>query len=216
MKVVIFLLSVISSVLVSPITYAEERPRVLISTSLGEIEVELDAKNAPVTVANFLSYVDDGSYSDIIFHRVIPGFMIQGGGHYADMREAPTKETIRNEADNGLKNTTGTIAMARTNIIDSAARQFFINVNDNTNLDHRPDSCTREDESKELAAREKGLFRPSTCQSFGYAVFGRVVAGMEVVKKIESGATRTYMGHQNVPVVTVMINSIVRVSDNQE
>jgi len=189
---------------------AEESPQVEIQTSVGNILLELDIKNAPVTVANFLSYVDDGSYKDIIFHRVIAGFMIQSGGYYADLSEAEVRGTIKNEADNGLKNKTGTIAMARTNIIDSAARQFFINVNNNTNLDHRPDSCTREDEAGAIAAAQKGLNKPLTCKSFGYAVFGKVISGMDVVRKIERSATGYRAGHENMPLEPVFIENVIR------
>lgn len=193
--------------------FAEEKPRVVMNTSQGEIVLELDTARAPVTAANFLTYVDEKAFDGTIFHRVIPGFMIQGGGYYADMREASAHDTIRNEADNGLKNVPGTIAMARTNIIDSAARQFFINVSNNTNLDHRPDSCTRTDEAKQMAANERGMRKPMTCASFGYAVFGRVVTGMNVVKSIEAVDTGFHLGHQNVPLEPIVINSVKRVAD---
>ena len=209
------LLVIVAAIFYQGTALAADNPSVIMNTSMGLIEIELDAEKAPVTVANFLSYVDKGDYEGTIFHRVIPGFMIQGGGHYPDMSEATVRETIHNEADNGLKNLTGTIAMARTNIIDSAGRQFFINVSDNDNLDHRPDSCTREDEATQIAAYERGLNRPATCRSFGYAVFGRVVKGMDVVKAIERVSTGFNMGHQDVPVDAVLINSLSRVPAEQ-
>jgi len=155
---------------------------VLISTSSGDIKLELYEKKAPITVANFLSYASDGFYDGTIFHRVINNFMIQGGGFTADMSQKPTKPPIKNEADNGLKNERGTIAMARTAVVDSATSQFFINHKDNAFLDN--------------GARD-----------FGYAVFGKVVDGMEVVDKI--AAVRTKAG--DVPVETVTIVSVKKV-----
>lgn len=204
----------ISAILLCSFTLAcaQGNPMVEIKTSKGLITLELDAENSPATVANFLSYVDSESYDGTIFHRVISGFMIQGGGYYADLTEAEAGETIRNEADNGLKNLQGSIAMARTNIIDSAARQFFINVNDNGSLDHSAQSCTRDDEKKQLAATNKGLYKPVTCKTFGYTVFGRVVAGMEVVKSIENVVTAPLKGHKNVPVENIFIETISRVN----
>ena len=157
-------------------------PMVLISTSSGDIKLELYEKKAPITVANFLSYASDGFYDGTIFHRVINNFMIQGGGFTADMSQKPTKPPIKNEADNGLKNERGTIAMARTAVVDSATSQFFINHKDNAFLDN--------------GARD-----------FGYAVFGKVVDGMEVVDKI--AAVRTKAG--DVPVETVTIVSVKKV-----
>ena len=185
--------------------------QVEIKTSLGSFVVELDEEKAPVSVANFLAYVDAGAYTDTIFHRVIPGFMVQGGGHYRDMSEAEDGETIFNEAANGLKNLRGTIAMARFDEIDSASRQFFINAADNDFLDHKPTSCTREDMAAEAAARARGLRKPRTCDSYGYAVFGRVVSGMDIVDLIEFTETRDVASHQDVPVVRVVILSIDRV-----
>ena len=135
---------------------------VLIKTSMGDITAELDADKAPLTVANFLSYVKDGSYDGTIFHRVMPGFMIQGGGFTPDMQQKPTRAPVKNEADNGLKNLRGTLAMARTNVVDSATSQFFINVVDNAFLD----------------------FKAATQQGYGYAVFGKVTDGMDVVDAI--------------------------------
>jgi len=163
-----------------------KNPMVLMSTSLGDIKIELDAEKAPVTVQNFLTYVNDKFYDGTVFHRVIPNFMIQGGGFDAAMQQKPTKATIKNEAGNGLKNTTGTLAMARTNVVDSATAQFFINVKDNAFLDHKNE----------------------TPAGFGYAVFGKVVTGMDVVRKIEQVQTATKGGHENVPVEPVVIKSI--------
>ena len=158
-------------------------PQVRMTTSLGAIELELDAKRAPRTVTNFLSYVDNGFYDGTIFHRVIPGFMIQGGGLVPGMKEKRTDKKINNEADNGLKNVTGAIAMARTSDPHSASAQFFINTHDNASLDHRDKSM----------------------QGWGYAVFGKVTKGMDVVKKIEAVQTGNAGMHQNVPVKDVMI-----------
>lgn len=158
-------------------------PQVRMTTSLGVVEIELDAVKAPKTVANFLGYVDKGFYNGTIFHRVIPGFMIQGGGMTTGMKEKPAGAKIQNEADNGLKNLTGTLAMARTNDPHSATAQFFINTVDNGNLDHRDKSP----------------------QGWGYAVFGKVTKGMDVVKKIEAVPTGNAGMHQNVPVKDVVI-----------
>ncbi|MEO5371591.1 MAG: peptidylprolyl isomerase [Magnetococcus sp. DMHC-1] len=153
---------------------------VVLTTSMGDITVELDAAKAPLSVKNFLTYVDEGFFDGTIFHRVIPGFMVQCGGMLPDMKEKKTHAPIKNEADNGLKNTRGTLAMARTNVVDSATSQFFINVADNVFLDHGG-------------------------RDFGYAVFGRVVAGMDVVDKIVNVPTGNRGGHQNVPVQPVTI-----------
>lgn len=158
-------------------------PQVRITTSVGAIELELDAKRAPRTVENFLSYANSGFYDGTIFHRVIPGFMIQGGGLVPGMKEKRTDKKINNEADNGLKNLTGTIAMARTSDPHSASAQFFINTHDNASLDHRDKSM----------------------QGWGYAVFGKVTKGMDVVKKIEAVQTGNAGMHQNVPVKDVVI-----------
>ena len=163
-----------------------KNPMVLISTSMGDVKVELDEAKAPITVKNFLGYVNDKFYDGTIFHRVIPSFMIQGGGFDKDMNQKTAKAPIKNEAGNGLKNDTGTIAMARTNVVDSATAQFFINTKDNAFLNHR-------DESQ---------------QGFGYAVFGKVVEGMDVVRKIEAVSTGNKGGHQNVPLEAVVIKSI--------
>ena len=162
---------------------SEKNPVVLMETSMGDISIELDAINAPVTTANFLEYVNSGYYDGTIFHRVIDGFMIQGGGMTSDMKEKKTNAPIKNEADNGLKNTKGTIAMARTQVVDSATSQFFINVNDNGFLDH------------------KG----KTPSGYGYAVFGKVIEGMETVDAIRKVATGNKGMHQDVPKDPVVI-----------
>jgi peptidyl-prolyl cis-trans isomerase B (cyclophilin B) len=164
----------------------EKNPVVIMSTNLGEIRMELDAAKAPITTQNFLDYVNDGFYDGLIFHRVIPGFMIQGGGFDAQMEQKETKAPIKNEAGNGLQNNTGSIAMARTNVVDSATAQFFINVKDNDFLNHRSQSA----------------------DGFGYAVFGRVIDGMDVVRSIEKVKTGNRGFHQDVPVEAVVITSI--------
>jgi cyclophilin family peptidyl-prolyl cis-trans isomerase len=165
---------------------AKGNPMVLISTSQGDIKVELYADKAPETVKNFLAYVNAGYYDNTIFHRVIPGFMIQGGGLTADMKEKREgqKASIKNESSNGLKNDAGTLAMARTSDPNSATSQFFINVKSNDFL------------NKEKA--QDGV---------GYAVFGKVVDGMDVVKKIEQVPTSSKGMHQNVPTDSVVIKS---------
>ena len=170
----------------APGASAAKAPRVLMKTSLGEITIELYPDKAPITVKNFLDYVDAKSYDGTIFHRVIPGFMNQGGGFTADMQQKPTRAPIKNEAGNGLKNTVGTVAMARTGVVDSATAQFFINTADNAFLDHRDD----------------------TAAGFGYAVFGKVVNGVDVVKKIAAVPTANKGGMQNVPVTAVVIESV--------
>jgi peptidyl-prolyl cis-trans isomerase A (cyclophilin A) len=162
-----------------------KKPVVTLETSLGPIKLELDPAKAPVSVANFLAYVDSGFYDGTIFHRVIPDFMIQGGGFAADMTQKPTKAPIKNEADNGLKNDSWTIAMARTAEKDSATAQFFINVQNNDFLNHGG-------------------------RDFGYAVFGKVTNGVDVVKKIAAVKTTTKGGQQNVPVEAVVIKSARR------
>ncbi len=158
-------------------------PRVLLSTSEGDITLQLDAEKAPKTVANFLAYVKSGHYDGTIFHRVIAGFMIQGGGLAPDMKEKAAKAPIALESRNGLKNDRGTIAMARTSVPDSATAQFFINVVDNPPMNYpNPDG-------------------------HGYAVFGRVTEGMDVVDKIRAVPTGNAGSHQNVPVKPVLIRS---------
>ncbi len=159
---------------------------ILMSTSLGDVKIELDDEKAPITVKNFLSYVNDKHYDGTVFHRVIPNFMIQGGGYDAKLEEKKTRDPIKNEAGNGLKNDVGTIAMARTNNVDSATAQFFINVKDNAFLNHRDE----------------------TPAGFGYAVFGKVVEGMDVVNKIVNVPTERRGMHEAVPREPVVINSI--------
>jgi cyclophilin family peptidyl-prolyl cis-trans isomerase len=156
-------------------------PTVVLETSMGNIEIELDKEKAPISVENFLGYVNEGFYDGLIFHRVIGNFMVQGGGFDKDMNQKPPKSPIKNEADNGLKNDKYTVAMARTNIVDSATSQFFINVADNDFLNN-------------------GL------RDFGYAVFGKVTAGTDVVDKIKSVQTTSAGGMQDVPVEPVTIN----------
>ncbi len=170
----------------APGASAAKAPRVLMKTSLGEITIELYPDKAPITVKNFLDYVDAKFYDGTIFHRVIPGFMNQGGGFTADMQQKPTRAPIKNEAGNGLKNTVGTVAMARTGVVDSATAQFFINTADNAFLDHRDE----------------------TAPGFGYAVFGKVVNGIDVVKKIAAVPTANKGGLQNVPVTAIVIESV--------
>jgi peptidyl-prolyl cis-trans isomerase B (cyclophilin B) len=164
---------------------APVHPRVALETSQGRIVIELYRDKAPKTVDNFLQYVKSGHYDGTIFHRVIDGFMVQGGGFSADMGQKPTKSPIQNEADNGLRNERGTLAMARTQDPNSASAQFFINLTDNEFLNH------------------KG----KTAQGWGYAVFGKVVEGMEVVDKIAKVPTGNKGGHQNVPIEPVLIKS---------
>ena len=163
-----------------------KHPKVKISTSMGDITVELDREKAPVSVKNFLAYVDKKHYDNTIFHRVISSFMIQGGEYDKSMKDKPCGEPIKNEGGNGLKNTTGTLAMARTNVVDSATCQFFINTKDNAFLDHRDE----------------------TPQGFGYAVFGHVTSGIEVVHKIEAVATGSKDGMADVPNDPVIIKSV--------
>jgi peptidyl-prolyl cis-trans isomerase B (cyclophilin B) len=164
----------------------EMNPRVLMETSLGNVTIELFKDKAPISVRNFLSYVKEGFYDGLIFHRVIREFMIQGGGMDASMQPKKTKFAIKNEAANKLSNKRGTVAMARTNVIDSATSQFFINVNDNDALD----------------------YRGKTPELFGYAVFGQVVEGMDTVDAIRQVKTGPKSGHSDVPVEPVVINSI--------
>lgn len=156
---------------------------VKLSTNFGDITIELNAEKAPITVANFLSYVEKGFYEGVIFHRVINGFMIQGGGFDANMKQKPTDAPIKNEADNGLANDQYTIAMARTSVPDSASSQFFINVADNGFLNHTS----------------------PTPSGWGYCVFGKVVEGMDVIDQIKGVATTSRAGHQDVPVEPVVI-----------
>jgi len=161
---------------------------VKLNTNFGEITLELDAEKAPVTVANFLQYVDNGFYNDVIFHRVINNFMIQGGGFDTNMQQKETLAEIKNEADNGLKNDKYTIAMARTSAPHSASSQFFINVNDNDFLN----------------------FTAPNGSGWGYCVFGKVTAGTEVIDQIKAVKTTNRSGHQDVPVEPVIILSATR------
>ena len=154
-----------------------------LTTTFGDIVLELDAEKAPITAANFEQYVKDGHYDGTIFHRVINGFMIQGGGFDADFKQKPTRDTIKNEANNGLSNKTYTVAMARTPDPHSASAQFFINVSDNDFLD----------------------FKSESAQGWGYAVFGKVVEGTDVVDRIKGVKTGRHGMHQDVPVEAVVI-----------
>jgi len=162
-------------------------PLVQMETSLGEIILELDIEKAPLSVANFIRHARAGHYDGTIFHRVIPDFMIQGGGMSADMTSKATRPAIKNEAANGLKNLRGTIAMARTQMVDSATSQFFINMVDNAYLDHQS----------------------PTPMGYGYTVFGKVIDGMETVDAIQHAATGNLGGHQNVPLEPIVIERVV-------
>ncbi len=156
---------------------------VKLSTNFGDITLELNAEKAPITVANFLQYVESGFYDGVIFHRVIDGFMIQGGGFDTDMQQKKTKNEIKNEADNGLSSDNYTVAMARTSIPDSASSQFFINATNNDFLNHTA----------------------KTASGWGYCVFGKVIEGMDVVDKIKKVKTTNKAGHSDVPVEAVII-----------
>ena len=163
---------------------SETQTKVKLSTTLGEIVIQLNTEKAPLSAANFLTYVKEGFYDGTIFHRVIPDFMAQGGGMDAEFKEKKTHASIKNEADNGLKNLRGTLAMARTAVPDSASSQFFINYKDSSFLD----------------------YTSSTPQGWGYAVFGSVVEGMEVVDAMAKQATGNRGGHQDVPKENIVIN----------
>ncbi|ADZ91505.1 peptidylprolyl isomerase [Marinomonas mediterranea] len=158
---------------------------IVLHTNFGDITIELDYEKAPKSAKNFEEYVTAGHYNGVIFHRVINGFMVQGGGFDADMKQKETRAPIENEADNGLENLTGTLAMARTMDPHSASAQFFINVSDNSFLNHRS----------------------KTPDGWGYAVFGKVTAGMDVVNKIKEVPTTMKAGHQDVPAEDVVIES---------
>ncbi len=162
---------------------SETNPKVQFETTKGNIVIELDAEKAPKTVENFIAYVKSGHYDGTIFHRVIPSFMIQGGGFDVDMKQKTTNANIQNEANNGLKNVKGSISMARTSAPHSASSQFFINVTDNGMLD----------------------FTSESPQGWGYAVFGQVIEGLDVVSIIEEVATDNHDGHQDVPLEPVVI-----------
>ncbi len=161
-------------------------PQVLMETSFGPIRLQLFPEQAPKTVANFMSYINEGFYDGTIFHRVIPNFMIQGGGFTPEMKEKPTHAPIPNEADNGLKHKRGTLAMARTSDPHSASAQFFINLTDNEFLEHKS----------------------KTARGWGYAVFGEVVEGMQVVDAIVATPTTHHGHHQDVPKETVLIETV--------
>ena len=169
----------------------EKNPQVLMETSMGNVTIELFKDKAPISVRNFLSYVKDGYYDGLIFHRVIGHFMIQGGGLDENMQPKKTKFAIKNEATNGLSNKRGTLAMARTSVVDSATSQFFINVVDNAFLDNRG----------------------KTPDLFGYAVFGQVIDGMDVVDAIKAVKTGNKAGHGDVPLEPVFINSIKEITE---
>lgn len=162
---------------------------ITLTTNHGDIVIELFDEAAPLSCANFRQYVSEGHYDDTIFHRVIPNFMIQGGGMVADMSQKKTRDPIKNEADNGKKNERGTLAMARTAVVDSATSQFFVNLRDNEFLNHGD-------------------------RDFGYAVFGKVVDGMDVVEAIAGVQTGTTRGHQDVPVEPVTIQSATLSEDS--
>jgi peptidyl-prolyl cis-trans isomerase A (cyclophilin A) len=160
---------------------------ILFETSLGDFKIEFFEKEAPISVANFQKYIDDGHFDGTIFHRIVPGFVIQGGGFTEDMTQKKTQPAIKNEADNGLKNERGSLSMARTNDINSATSQFFVNLKDNDFLDH-----------------SRG--------NFGYAVFARVTEGMDVIDKIAAVETGRKRGFDDVPVEAVIMKSVRRVA----
>jgi peptidyl-prolyl cis-trans isomerase A (cyclophilin A) len=176
------------SLIMSVNSFAKDKMiKVLMQTNMGDVEIELNETLAPITVKNFLGYVDKKYFDGLVFHRVIKDFMLQGGGFDAQMKQKSTGTAIKNEAKNGLKNEVGTIAMARTQVVDSATSQFFINMKNNTFLNHKSPA------------------------NFGYAVFGSVTKGMPILKKIENVKTKAMGGgHQNVPVKPVVIKTIKR------
>ena len=178
-----------AGLLLSTSLFAAENPHVVLTTSYGDIEIELNAEKAPISTQNFLGYVESGFYNGTQFHRVIPGFMVQGGGFTPDMAQKPTRAPIPLEASNGLKNNNYTIAMARTNAPHSATAQFFINVKDNDFLN----------------------FTAPTASGWGYAVFGKVVGGNDVVDKIKAVKTGRKGFHDDVPVEDVVIEKAVLV-----
>lgn len=179
--------AIIISLLISASAIAAN-PKIVIKTNMGEMEAELYEDKAPITVKNFLEYVKKGHYKGTVFHRVINNFMIQGGGFDKDLKEKNTGSPIKNEAANGLKNEVGTLAMARTSVVDSATAQFFINVADNSFLDHRD----------------------TTDSGFGYAVFGKVTSGMPVVNKIKTVKTGIRGPLEDVPLEAVVILDIIK------
>ncbi len=163
----------------------KKKPLVVLETSMGEIHIELNPQKAPVSVKNFLDYVAAKHYDGTVFHRVVPDFVIQGGGFTAELMQKPNRDPIKNEAGNGLLNTRGTLAMARTSVVDSATAQLYINLKDNDFLNHRDD----------------------TAQGFGYCVFGRVVKGMDVVDRIAAVKTGDQGPHRNVPLTPVTVKT---------
>ncbi|MCO6544828.1 MAG: peptidylprolyl isomerase [Gilliamella sp.] len=171
-------------------TVASATPQVLLQTSMGDIEIELDSEHASITTKNFLDYVNSGFYENLTFHRVIPGFMIQGGGADDQLKFKENNPPIKNEADNGLKNDRGTIAMARTSEINSATSQFFINVVNNDFLNYK------------------------SPEQYGYAVFGKVTKGMDIVDKIVSVPTKRVGPHQNVPVEPIYIKKAIVIKND--
>jgi cyclophilin family peptidyl-prolyl cis-trans isomerase len=194
LKMLFSIISIIGVLMVSATTIQANKtdPKVIMKTSMGDITVELYPDKAPITAKNFFSYVDEKFYDGTIFHRVMKGFMIQGGGLTPEFRSKPTKSAIKNEANNGLKNKRGTIAMARMPAPDSATCQFFINHVDNPGLDHSS----------------------NTPEGYGYAVFGKVVKGMDVVDAIADVKIMTKSGRANVPRETITIISVSRVEEN--
>ncbi len=186
MKATILTAFVLFSLIFMQLSSVFANPKVLMETSKGDITIELYEKEAPITVKNFLSYVSDGFYNNLIFHRVIPNFMIQGGGFDSDMNQKPVKDPIKNEARRGLNNKRGTLAMARTNVINSATGQFFINLVNNVSLNHRNE----------------------TNAGFGYAVFGEVIDGMDVVDGIARTRTHAYGTYENVPMKNITIKNM--------
>ncbi len=186
LNIFVLFIFVLSVLLPLSIFAKAKNPRVLMETSMGNIEIELFADKAPKSVENFLAYVKDGYYSGTIFHRVIKGFMVQGGGFDEEMGKKTTKPPIDNEATNKLSNARGTLAYARTNVVKSATSQFFINHANNTFLDHKD----------------------TTVQGYGYAVFGKVKKGMDVVDEIAKTKTATKNGMADVPVTPVVIKSV--------
>ncbi len=185
--VILLLIFIIS--LITIITYFggnKMKNIAVFETTLGNFEVELNEEKAPITVKNFISYVEEGFYNGLIFHRVMDGFMIQGGGFDQNMNQKETKAPIKNEADNGLKNEKYTLAMARTSVIDSATAQFFINVENNAFLDYRDTSI----------------------QGYGYAVFGKVISGFDTIDKIKAVETHSVGYYDDVPVTPIIINKV--------
>ncbi|MBT3880651.1 MAG: peptidyl-prolyl cis-trans isomerase [Candidatus Scalindua sp.] len=185
-KAFVFTAFALFSLVFIQLNSADANPKVLMETSKGDITIELYEKEAPITVKNFLSYVSDGFYNNLIFHRVIPNFMIQGGGFDSEMNQKPVKAPIKNEARRGLNNKRGTLAMARTNVINSATGQFFINLKSNDFLNHKDNSSS----------------------GFGYAVFGEVVEGMDVVDSIGKTRTHAFGMFRDVPIDHLFIKNM--------